>query len=79
MQTATLSQGYSLMETKKTNFSEQIKEALIREPGLTVKDLAERLKTNRQFMAGFLSALQEKGEVYHRQVGPARTYFVASR
>lgn len=70
-----------MMETKKfrSDLSRQVREALVSEPGLTVKDLADRLITNRQFMAGFLSALEEKGEIYHRRVGPAKTYFVASR
>lgn len=79
MQTATLSQGCSLMETKKrseTDYSQRVRNALLHEQGLTVKDLAGKLKLNRQFMAGFLSALEEKGEIYHRKVGPARTYFV---
>lgn len=75
-----LSQGAPLMTTKKPNklkLIEQIRSAVTGQPGLSVKDLASRLKVNRQFMAGFLSALEEQGEVYHRQVGPARIYFGA--
>ena len=63
-------------ETVKGNSIHQIKQILTKEPGLSVKDLASRLGLNRQFMAGFLSALEERGEVYHRQVGPARIYFL---
>ena len=53
--------------------------ALGKEPGLTVKDLAERLNVNRQFMAGFLAALEELGEVSYRKVGPARIYFTQAK
>lgn len=52
-----------------------VKAALTKEPGLTVKDLAERLGVNRQFMAGYLAALQERKEISCRTVGPARIYF----
>ena len=53
--------------------------ALFEEPGMSVKELAVTLDLNRQFMAGFLTALEEKGEVFHRKVGPARTYFVRNK
>lgn len=74
-----LSQGCILMITDKTakeNSIHQIKQILAKEPGLSVKDLTSRLRLNRQFMAGFLTALEERREVYHRQVGPARIYFL---
>ena len=66
------------MATKKANklnLTDQTKTALTNQPGLSVKDLASEVGVNRQFMAGFLAALEERGEVYHRQVGPARIYF----
>jgi len=63
-------------KTAKENSVHQIKQILSKEPGLSVKDLASRLGLNRQFMAGFLTALEERGELYHRQVGPARIYFL---
>ena len=66
-------------DPKKLNLTEQTKTSLISQPGLSVMDLASRLDVNRQFMAGFLSALEERGEVYHRQVGPARIYFLADQ
>lgn len=43
---------------------------------LSVKDLASRLGLNLQFVAGFLTTLEERGAVYHRQVGPAQIYFL---
>ena len=59
----------------KLPLTKNIKAALRKEPGLTVKDLADRLEINRQFMAGVLAILEEMSEVYHRPVGPARIYF----
>jgi predicted transcriptional regulator len=52
---------------------------LEKEPGLSVKELSERLKTNRQYMAGILKVLEEQGEVSFRQVGPARIYYAYPR
>lgn len=65
--------------TDKTEFTHRVREILAKDPGLSVKELAERLKTNRQFMAGVLRVLEERGEVSHRQVGPARIYFVQTK
>lgn len=56
----------------------KVRAALEKEPGLTIKDLADRLDINRQFMAGFLAALDEQGEITCRKVGPARIYFNVS-
>jgi len=64
--------------TGKTNFAHKINGILFKEPGLSVKELAEKLGTNRQFMAGVLKVLEERGEVSYRQVGPARIYYVQS-
>ena len=60
------------------DFAYKIKEILAKEPGLSVKELAERLKTNRQYMAGVLKVIEEHGSIYHRKVGPARIYFIAN-
>lgn len=62
--------------TGKPDYKSKIGGILANEPGLTVKDMADRLTLNRQFMAGFLAALEEDGFVSHRQVGPARIYFI---
>ena len=61
--------------SSKPIITQGIKAALENEPGLSVKDLANRLDVNRQFMAGFLAALEEWGEISCRKVGPARIYF----
>lgn len=63
-------------KTDKPDFASQVKEILSKEPGLSVKELAEKLNTNRQYMAGMLRVLEERGEVTYRQVGPARIYYV---
>lgn len=79
MQTATLSQGITLMTTKKlpdSGLTKRILSVLTKEPGLSIKDLSEQLKVNRQFMAGVLTILEDRGEVSCRKVGPARIYFV---
>ena len=61
--------------TDKTELTGKIREILSKEPGLSVKELSERLNTNRQFMAGVLKVLEERGDVSCRQVGPARIYY----
>lgn len=68
----------SLMITERVvvDITQQVARSLDAEPGMTVKGLASALNLNRQFMAGFLSALEERGEVFHRKVGPARIYFL---
>ena len=60
----------------KQGLAGQIKEILEKEPGLSVKELSERIQTNRQYMAGVLKVLEERQEVYFRQVGPARIYYI---
>ena len=64
--------------SSKPDFAGQVKDILGKEPGLSIKELAEKLNTNRQYMAGILRVLEERGEVTYRQVGPARIYYVGS-
>ena len=59
----------------KEHLSTKIKRILSKTPGLSIKELAEVSQVNRQFMAGFLKALEEKGDIYSRKVGPAKIYF----
>jgi len=61
----------------KTITARKVKAVLAKEPGLTIKDLAGRLDVNRQFMAGFLAALEEQGEISCREAGPARIHFTS--
>jgi predicted transcriptional regulator len=55
--------------------SDKVKDILSKMPGLSIKEIARASNVSRQFMAGFLKALEEKGDVYSRKVGPARIYF----
>jgi predicted transcriptional regulator len=57
------------------DLSEKIKRILAKTPGLSIKEIAKAVDINRQFMAGFLTAMEQKGEVCSRKVGPARIYF----
>lgn len=59
----------------KASTARRLKAVLAKEPGQTIKALAARLEVNRQFMAGYLAALEEQGELLSRRVGPARIYF----
>lgn len=53
----------------------RLKAALVKAPGLTTKDLAAKMEVNREFMAGYLAALAERGEIICRRAGPARIHF----
>ncbi len=64
--------------TNKSELTYKVIEILSKEPGLSVKELAEKLKANRQFMAGVLKVLEERREVTCRQVGPARIYYATN-
>jgi len=44
-------------------------------PGQSVKELATRLSVNRQFLSGYLTALEDLRVVSSRTVGTARIYF----
>ena len=61
--------------SERTELSKKIKKLLSKTPGLSVKEIAKASGVNRQFMAGFLCAMEENGEFYSREVGPARIYF----
>ncbi|MEM3507348.1 MAG: winged helix-turn-helix domain-containing protein [Candidatus Bathyarchaeia archaeon] len=51
-------------------------ELLEKDPGQTVKQLAEQLDVNRTFLAGYLKALENQGYVKSKKIGPAKVYFV---
>jgi len=48
---------------------------LERDPGQTVKQLAEQLDLNRTFLAGYLKALENQGYVKSKRIGPAKVYY----
>jgi len=73
-----ITQEVTLMTTKndvKNDLSNKVKKLLSRTPGLSVKEIAMASEVNRLFMSGFLLAMEEKGEIFSRKVGPARIYF----
>lgn len=74
-----LAQGIIYMSADRPSLSidlsEKIKRILAKTPGLSIKEIAKAVDINRQFMAGFLTAMEQKGEVCSRKVGPARIYF----
>lgn len=72
------SQRESGMRTKgttKKTLSQAVVRSLGEKPGQSVKEIALSLKVNRQFLSGYLTCLEENGEVTSRSVGPARIYF----
>jgi predicted transcriptional regulator len=50
-------------------------ELLEKDPGQTVKQLAQQLGVNRTFLAGYLKALEGQGYVKSKRIGPAKVYF----
>jgi len=50
-------------------------ELLGKDPGQTVKQLAEELGLNRTYLAGYLRALENEGHVRSKKIGPAKVYF----
>jgi len=50
-------------------------ELLEKDPGQTVKQLAEELSVNRTFLSGYLEALENDGRVKSKRIGPAKVYF----
>lgn len=48
---------------------------LEKDPGQTVKQLAEQLNVNRTFLAGYLKALEDQGYIRSKEIGPAKVYF----
>jgi predicted transcriptional regulator len=57
------------------SLSKKVKKILSKNPGLSIKEIAKAVDVNRQFMAGFLTAMEENGDVCSRKVGPAKIYF----
>lgn len=60
---------------RNNDLSERVRQLLLQNLGLSIKEIAKATDVNRQFMAGFLFKMEEKGEVVSRKVGPARIYF----
>jgi predicted transcriptional regulator len=57
------------------NLTGRILELLEKDPGQAIQKLANELKINRTFLAGYLKALENEGKVKSKKIGPARVYF----
>ena len=62
--------------SRYNNLAVKIFRLLNDNPGQTIKDLANQLKVNRSFLAGYLKALEEQGLVRSKRIGPAKVYFI---
>jgi len=63
------------MSKNHDNLTPKLMELLEKDPGQTVKQLAEQLNVNRTFLAGYLKALENHGYVKSKRIGPAKVYF----
>ncbi|MEM3448335.1 MAG: winged helix-turn-helix domain-containing protein [Nitrososphaerota archaeon] len=53
----------------------KLMELLEKDPGQTVKQLAEQLNVNRTFLSGYRKALESEGYVRSKKNRPAKVYF----
>jgi len=60
---------------KTRNLTMKIVELLRAQPGQSVKEIAKQIDVNRTFLSGYLSALEERGYVKSRKIGPAKVFF----
>jgi len=67
------------MSKSQDRLTSKLIELLGRDPGQTVKQLAEQLKVNRTFLSGYLRALENQGYVKSKKIGPAKVYFEESK
>lgn len=63
------------MSKSQDKLTPKLIELLEKDPGQTVKQLAEQLGVNRTFLAGYLLALENEGKVKSKKIGPAKVYF----
>jgi len=63
------------MSKPQDKLTARLIELLEKDPGQTVKQLAEQLSVNRTFLAGYLKALENDGHVKSKKIGPAKVYF----
>jgi predicted transcriptional regulator len=63
------------MSKNYNKLTRELIELLEKDPGQTVKQLAEQLNINRTFLAGYLKALENEGRIRFKKIGPAKVYF----
>ena len=66
----------SIMPKNYADMTAKVVELLDKNPGQAVKELAQQLRTNRTFLAGYLKAMEAQASVRSKKIGPARVYFV---
>jgi len=52
---------------------------LEKDPGQSVKEMANQLEVNRTFLSGYLKALEDQGYIKSKKIGPAKVYFNESK
>lgn len=67
----------SMSNEQCSNLTDRILKLLEKDPGQAVQKLANELKINRTFLAGYLKALENQGYVKSKKIGPAKVYFKA--
>ena len=63
------------MSKSHNKLTSELMGLLEKDPGQTVKQLAEQLGVNRTFLAGYLKALENQGCIRSKKIGPAKVYF----
>jgi len=65
-----------MMEMRRPDrLTRTILDLLEEDPGMSVKEMAQRLRLNRTFLSGYLTALENEGRLRSKNIGPARAYF----
>jgi predicted ArsR family transcriptional regulator len=63
------------MAKKRAVLTDKIK-LLENDLGQQIQELAEGVKINRTFLAGYLKALEKQGYVRSKKIRPAKVYFI---
>jgi DNA-binding IclR family transcriptional regulator len=63
------------MIRKHRDLTIEIIKLLGKDPRQAVKDLANKLRVNRAFLAGYLKALKNQGYVKSKKIESAKVYF----
>ncbi|MFB3896320.1 MAG: hypothetical protein ACE14V_08460 [bacterium] len=61
---------------KTNNLKSRVMELIVNESPITISALANKMKINRVFLAGYLQALEEMGELESINIGPAKIFKV---
>lgn len=64
---------------KSHSLVDKIVALLEKDPGQSVKEMANQLEVNRTFLSGYLKALEDQGYIKSKKIGPAKVYFNESK